>query len=382
MAALALVDRAVAPNPSGAAVFDEEVRAVLRHMRSGIAQQSLERVVPASLTPAQCQRELAPILAAPGDPLFVPAVLLTEHLHIVALAPVLRTALPLPDPELDSLVVRVLDKLTPLTDNDLHELMACEAPAIKTAALKAFAQRSQTPIPMLADALCDDDAELRAASLATMPPAPPPELTDALARNLETLPPDRAIEGIAALALCPWTERGGSVLLQRLREDGDICDQTLLTLARLARPLDQPATVLAIAQDGARPLLTRARAVWCIERTNTVVAPEALTSLWPEHPVLDYFAARVLLAANRPAGAQLLARILRHAEDDDPEVEAARLGARHLFAELTDTSLYADPATWLQWADSQPALAVGVLPPSAIDLGLPGPPAAPTEDGR
>ncbi|HEU4420385.1 MAG TPA: hypothetical protein VFT55_15725, partial [Planctomycetota bacterium] len=220
-------------------------------------------------------------------------------------------------------------------------------------------------------ALCGNAPEVRAAALEAIPPTPTEDFAAALASQLQWIPAADAGEASEAMLRCAHNKEVERILYERLAEVGPGCDRALSALARSGKPLDYPKAVLAIASDASRAVTTRARALYCLERTGTTVPEAVFASLWPEHPVLDYYAARLQLRAAQPAGVQLLVRILDSPIEDEPPqrlVTQARVGARQLLAHFTDTSPYDDPHVWKQWASSNPVPVVQSLPDPRIDL--------------
>lgn len=348
-----------------------ELRSVLELLRSGVAQHSIARAVPKSLTVERCERELPAVLADPASPLFRPAVLLAGHFGIKSLAEQLQEALPTPDAETNRLLVLTVQDLRPWSDDELCELLESDAPGVVAAAVSVCSKRPGQPPEKILAALCGNAPEVRQAALEAIPPSPTDDFAAALASQLQWLPAAESGEALEALLRCNRNKDIERLLYERLAEGGESCDKALSALARSGKPLALPNAVLAIVTDASRSVSTRSRALYCLERTGTAVPAAMLTSLWPEHPVLDYYAARLLLREGEPAGVQLLIRTLDSSIEDEPPqriVTQARVGARQLLAYMTDTSPYGDPAIWREWARSNPAPKVESLPPPRTDL--------------
>lgn len=352
-------------------IVSPELRSVLEQLRSGVAQQAIERVVPKNLTAERCERELPAVLTVPASPLFPPAVLLAGHFGITSLAPLLRVALPRPDAETNRLLVLTVQQLEPWSDDDLCELLESEAPGVVAAAVSVCSKRPGQPPEKILAALCGNAPEVRTAALEAIPPSPTDEFAAALASQLQWVPAADTGEALEALLRCAHNKEVEGILYERLAEVGPACDKALSALARSGQPLAYPKAVLAIASDASRSVTTRARALYCLERTGSAVPDSVFAALWPEHPVLDYYAARLQLRAGQPGGVQLLVRILDSPVEDEPPqriVTQARVGARQLLAHFTDTSPYDDPHVWKQWANSKPVPVIESLPEPRIDL--------------
>ncbi|HEX6811578.1 MAG TPA: hypothetical protein VF384_08150 [Planctomycetota bacterium] len=357
---------------AGSKLVSSELDAVLQQLRSRLSQTSVAHVVPKSLTAERCERELPAVLADRASPVFRSAVLLAEHFEIASLAPLLRAAMPAFDAETNHLLVRALERLQPWSGEDLKDLLKSEAPGVAEAALWVCRLRTDAPQPQeIASPLSASEPEVRAAALETLPAELTAEWGNFLAAQLQWIPTNQAGETLQALARCPQSPAIERLLYERLVDHSAPCDQVLTALAQSGRPLTRASAVLAIVTDASRSVATRARALYCLERTGAAVDPATLSSIWPEHPALDYFAARQLLLAGKPAGVQLLVRILDSSAEDEPGqrlVAEARIGARQLLAHLTDTSPFGDPGVWREWANSMPAPTIQSLPAPRVDL--------------
>jgi hypothetical protein len=352
-------------------IVSSELTAVLEHLRSGVAQRTIDRVVPRSLTAERCERELPTVLADRASPLFLPAVLLAGHFGLASLAPQLRAALPTPDAETNRQLVLTVQALQPWSDDDLSGLLESNAPGVVAAAASVCAKRQGQPPEKILSALCGNAPEARQAALEAVPAMPSDDFAAALASQMQFTPSNEIGEALEAILRCQHNKAVEKILYERLADLGEGCDKALLALAKNGEALAIPAAVLAIAKDGTRSVTTRSRALYCLERTGAAVPPEALTSLMPEHPALDYFAARMLLRAGYPEGVQLLVRIVDSSAEDAPPqriVAQAKVGARQLLALLTDTSPYDEPRVWKEWASSNPKVKVDSLPEPRIDL--------------
>jgi hypothetical protein len=366
----------IAPGSSPAPVAERklvssELTSVLEQLRSGVAQRTIERVVPRSLTAERCERELPAVLADRTSPLFLPAVLLAGHFGLASLAPQLRASLPTQDAETNRQLVLTIQQLQPWSDNDLCELLGSDAPGVVAAAATVCAKRPGQPPEKILSALCGNAPEARQAALEAIPPTPSDDFAAALASQMQFTPTNEIGEALEAILRCQHNKAVAKILYERLTEVGEGCDKALSALAKSGQHLEYPAAVLAIAKDGSRSVTTRSRALYCLERTGAAVPPEVLTSLYPQHPALDYFAARMLLRAGYPEGVQLLVRILDSSAEDEPPqriVAQAKVGARQLLAHLTDTSPYDEPHIWKEWASANPKVKVDALPDPRIDL--------------
>src|SRR5262245_34559378 len=114
-------------------IVSSELTSVLEQLRSGVAQRTIDRVVPRSLTAERCERELPTVLADRASPLFLPAVLLAGHFGLASLAPQLRASLPTQDAETNRQLVLTIQQLQPWSDDDLCQLLESEAPGVVAA---------------------------------------------------------------------------------------------------------------------------------------------------------------------------------------------------------------------------------------------------------
>jgi hypothetical protein len=352
-------------------IVSSELTSVLEQLRSGVAQRTIDRVVPRSLKAERCERELPVVLADRANPLFLPAVLLAGHFGITSLAPQLRAALPTPDAETNRQLVLTVQALQPWSDDDLSNLLGSEAPGVVAAAASVCAKRQGQPPEKILSALCGNAPEARQAALEAVPSMPSDDFAAALASQMQFMQTNEIGEALEAILRCQHNKVVEKILYERLSEVGEGCDKALSALAKNGEALAFPATVLAIAKDPSRKVTTRSRALYCLERTGAAVPPEVLTSLYPEHPALDYFAARMLLRAGYAEGVQLLLRIVDSTAEDEPPqriVAQAKVGARQLLAHLADTSPYDEPHIWKEWASSNPIIKIDSLPEPRIDL--------------
>lgn len=351
-----------------------EVRAVLRRMRGAWAPRDLDRTVPGSLTAEQCRPVLAQVLADPRDPLFRPAVRLAVHLGLSDLACVLRNAMSSAHGEALAQLVTAADTLQPWGDEELEELFADDSTAAVQAALLCAAGRSVRPSDEAIAALLVAPApEVRAAALAALPPRLSPALGEKIVEAQRGLGPEQASEAIRALSRCTDSPAVEAELLRRL-EDGDAFLAPVLdALGRRGQPLARPDAIRAVAEDPSRPVSARARAFRCLEQTGTSWSVERLAFPGMGHPVLDYYAARSLLRAGHASALTRLLDVVRSdgepADESDARLVAeARMGARQLLAQLSGSSISADPTTWELWINQTPTVKVEQLPRPAVSL--------------
>src|SRR5262245_14734015 len=278
IAALLWIAPGTSPAPVAAKkLVSSELTSVLEQLRSGVAQRTIDRVVPRSLTAERCERELPAVLADRASPLFLPAVLLAGHFGIASLAPQLRAALPTPDAETNRQLVLTIQALQPWSDDDLCELLESDAPGVVAAAASVCAKRPGQPPEKILSALCGNAPEARQAALEAVPETPSTDFAAALASQLQWIPASDSNEALEAILRCQHNQAVEKILYERMAEGGEGCDKALTALARSGKPLEYPAAVLAIAKDGTRTVATRSRALYCLERTGTAVPPEVLT---------------------------------------------------------------------------------------------------------
>ena len=378
---VAVVAPAPAPASGGAepaALIEPAAKAEVRVALNGLRGS----LVPGQVAPLPCESDqdrvryrsaLAEFLTSTNEPLFDQAVQLAVQQGQTELVPQLRAALAhAPEPFRQELVLAV-ERLEPWTDQDLDDLLRAPSPGTVLAALRIAGARPEPPVDAILPHLVDPLPAIRAAALAAAPAQLSADAGSRILAAQRGVPADQAGEALAALVRCPPSAEIDDALWSQVERQGEHCDTVLDALAQSAAPLSRPEAVLRIVQDASAPVRTRGRALRCLETTGTLAGVETFEQARLRHPVLDYGAARVLLAARRPSGVELLLEILRapdegYDEADAQLVQEARLGARQLLAALADTSVNAELEEWAEWWARRPQLVFDRLPASSLAL--------------
>jgi hypothetical protein len=349
------------------------IETTLRGMQGQWAEHHLDRVVPQSLEPEHCRLEVEQILKNPQHQWFRQAVLLAMHMRMSDQVPRLVAAMPDVDEETRALLVKAVERLEPWSDKQLAELLAAREAKVVIAALQAASKRPEPPVEPIANLLVAEDPAVRRAALAALPATIPNPVGERLTVTMRPLESARIVEAILALGRCQGSPVVDECLYQWLGE-GERCSNAVLEVfGKRGPPLLRPDRILQTAASASQSLGTRARALYCLERAGSSASIERLETASRRNPVLDYFAARALLQARRPAGLQLLLDAVRAADAGLEGAEAAmhaeaKMGARQLLAHLSGTTVAADARIWEDWIGQRPTLSALALPPASIRL--------------
>jgi hypothetical protein len=222
------------------------------------------------------------------------------------------------------------ERLDAWTPDELASFLTKAELPLRLAALEVVSKRRDAPWGEVIDLMANDDEVLREAAIAAVPPEPPPEFITELWFMVSHSDPDMYEVGLKALArVKPTPEIQVRLvgLLPQLSEPAQFACLDMIGSCRCRLPDASKVWDLAI-DEVASPAL-RARALYCLEQTQSFsVGP--LVERYPfMMPLTKYFAARCLLSQGHADAPKLLLDLL---EEED---EATRLAARRLLAWMT-----------------------------------------------
>jgi hypothetical protein len=263
--------------------------------------------------------------------------------------------------------VRALDRLVPIVDTELLELLADEDADVVVAATSALGHREQPAVPLLRAALlrlADRREGVRAAVLASLPAELPAALTDDV---LHLLLGDPATADAAARLLprLPASDATTAALLAQLPS---LKPEVQLQLLREVGKTAVPAVHDALWQfaDSNASLDLRAAALIALERAGDTGKAQGSTDSWPAP--LRYHAARIRVAARHLDGIDQLLGLL-----DNQDRETAGQ-ARVVLARLANQPPHSDLSVFQQWRMGLTEVPACSLPPAAVPANRPARP--------
>ncbi|HEX6811187.1 MAG TPA: hypothetical protein VF384_06170 [Planctomycetota bacterium] len=266
-----------------------------------------------------------------------------------------------------------VDRIEPLTDQELRDLFGETDKNVQLAALAIAKRHREPPVHAMMPLLRSRDAEVRNAVLKALPPQLPEECVPEVLAAAGDVDPQVAVTGLLALAHTPITREIEVFLAEQCtREALDVSGAALTALATVHGTL-QPDTITrlwqVIERRASRQLV--GRAFRCLEQTGSVDVAAVRRTL----PDLDhhsrYFAARLLLRAGEADGVEPLFTILAAAAENSssnpPDAEVL-FATRGLLASLAGTSASASVAEWQDWFARNPVRRAAQLPAPQLNL--------------
>lgn len=352
------------------AAEDRELRAILHELRATWHPGTRERLLATARADGAAARLAAPLArllrgadAAVDDALIEVAVEYAGALGAPELRPLVAALVDAPRPAVAARAVAAADRLEPWSRDRVTELLTAGAPAVRAAALRLVAARSDEPWPEIAALLDDADAGVRAAAIDAVPPNPPAAVVDALRSMLLLGDEARTIAALLAIGRTAVIGEFEVAVAERLRSTEPEVQLAMLdVLASRGTRLAQPERVWALCRDGTIEPRVRARAMYCLEQTGSADPARIRAELAELDPLTRHCAARCLLAAGEHDGSTLLLDLV---DSDDLEAAAA---SRRLLARLTGTSPTASSARFRQVLAQTGARRGGNLPPPGIEF--------------
>ena len=316
----------------------------------------------------QLRAPLRWLLAQHGHPFLVEGIQLAGALRAewaLAELKALRKVRPL-----RGSVLLAMDKIRPLSDQDLADLLAETDKKLLLVALGIGHAREVPPLLPMLRLLRHKEVEVRTAALAALPSRLPEEVLPVvldLAGDRDELV---AALGLQALARAPLPV-GVEPFLGDIvaRGESPLLHPALTALAARNQPL-APATTARIWQLLSAPGQQRrslARAFLCLERTRSLDGTQAQRLLGELDGVGRYFVARHLLAAGDDAGLQLLFEMSEDGAGRAAVDASVRFAARGLLAGLSGTAAAVGEATWRAWFEAHPLSGPQELPAPLLD---------------
>lgn len=273
---------------------------------------------------------LREVLGDPEHVLVVPALDLAAVLGTPELAPLVRALASADDEEVRGRALLSAEQFEPWSTEQLFDFLTQGSACEKIAALHIITDRSSSaPWEQALALLLDDAAPVRRAALEAIPDRPPPRAMRAMLSMMRSNATETVVAGLQAVSRTEFVAAHQKHITDLLaRPDSEIGMAALAVLAGLEEPLAEPEVVWALALDPRSDLVFRARAMGCLERTESFDADRIERRLDAMAPEVRYFAARCLLRAGRIAGVRALVGLV-----DERPADVA-LASRTLLAEL------------------------------------------------
>lgn len=288
-------------------------------------------------------------------PLLGEALTLAERLEIEQSRPLMLEIARYGRPELQAIAVVAAARLAPLSDDETKEFFESDVPALRAAAAEACV--AEDHLQGLCDLLFDTDASVRAAASEAIPL----ELTKASRAQLIGLA--KHAEGVSEAGIVRAVGRlhfgkDNEVLLQsKLRSESAETRAIALDALARAEKLSDASPIWSFVEDPATHPVDRARALYCLERTESVSIGQ-LRTLIPrlEDARCKFYAARCFVLLGAREGAAMLVALLD--TELDTEVDAENKGddddtlrgdARRILSQLSGLSRDASVREWRDW---------------------------------
>jgi hypothetical protein len=344
--------------------LDLRHRTVLAEERSRQIEQWLDGV-------DALQAPLLWVLARPYHEHFADAAELAAALAIAEAADPLRLALDSSEPRALAPALRALDRLQPLDDNQIYDLVprAATDQELAIALLECVASRP-SPTPELLKAaiglLQHKAPAVRDKALALLPQELPPQVTAQLLALI-----DDPIAGPCAIRLLqrvPPSSESVQAMIDRLAvADPEQQTAVLASIDRYAQTEPVRRLLWDLASgDGPTPL--RAAALYGLERVRDPQPLPGGADHWP--PLLRYHAARLRIATGNLDGIETLVDLIGAPGDAEPandEERRAIAGARLALSRLARRAPHAGVQEFRDWFATLSAVPdVELQPPQAM----------------
>jgi hypothetical protein len=307
------------------------------------------------------------VLNRPDCKVYAATASLAADLAMVEAVPLLAATMLAPRAPHRQDAVRALDRLEPIGETDLLDLLADEDAGVAIAAAGAVGRREQPGVPVLRAALLrigDRRANVGAAMLAALPAVLPAAMSDDVLHLL--VDPAAAEAAARLLPRLPASEAATSALLNLLP---NLKPETQLQLLQeMGRHAVAPAVREALWQfaDSNASLELRAAALNALERAGDSGKPQGATDSWP--PPLRYQAARIRVASGHLDGVDQLLDLADSADRDTAGQ------ARVILARLAHQPPHSDLSAFQQWRTGLTEMPACNLPPAAVPPGKPARP--------
>lgn len=248
-------------------------------------------------------------------------------------------------------------RLEPWAVEEFLEFFGNPDPAVRKVAIEMAPQNAPDEVlPHVFELLLDPEEGVRDAALQAVPryaPAGARRKLLELARNADGAGEAWVVDAVGRLDPARDSEE---VLTEKL-DSGDPSTRAaaLTGLARKnGRRLEWPDRVWSLARGLNGDPVESARALFCLERTNSFSVPELRRELpFLQHPLPRFFAARCLVTAGEKQGVEVLLDLLAKVDPegigDDVEPESLAWAIRTLLGELSGTGPHADSDEWQLW---------------------------------
>jgi len=267
-------------------------------------------------------------------------------------------------------VLVAMDKIRPLSDEDLAQLLAEQDGKLLLVALGIGHAREVPPLVPMLRLLRHKDAEVRTAALAALPARLPEEVVPLLLDLAGDSDDSVAVMGLQALARAPLGANVERLLAELLgRNDVPVVHAALTALAARSEALSPTtsARVWQVILLPGRERRTLARAFLCLERSKSVDPAQARRIAGELDGFGRYFVARQLLSVGETDGAGLLFELISEGTGNGADA-SVRFAARALLATLTGTTAAAGEAVWRRWFEEHPLSGTRELPPPLLDF--------------
>ena len=315
---------------------------------------------------------LAELLSSPDHRYFREGMRLAVALKRVDLRPLLLAGMKKASPDLRAEIVHAVDELSPWATEELSELLVDESMLVLLAALEIASTRTERPNVAIYELLLHPDRAVRVAALAALPDKLSPADAREIWEHARYALGASGEQVILALGRAPAVVESDRLLRELVAgQDEALCSAALRALGSRALAPAHAAAVYGVLADAERSVEPRAMALSCLERTRTFDRLETVMDVWPSHPVLEYFAARVLISAGRREGVQKLFDVLATPPEEFRDVTTTvavetQLDARRLLSKLSKTGLYSGEPKWRAWYDGLDRLEPAALHPPSV----------------
>ena len=254
-------------------------------------------------------------------------------------------------------------RLRPWPTEHLVEFLGSADPAVRVAALGLASAAPKELLPELLEMLHDPDASVRAAALDAVPHRMPDAIRRALLEEARGSQGTPGILVLRALGKIQFRADSEDLLVGKL-DSGDpaVRAAALDSLSCKGGRLRRPERVWGVVASAGSDPEERARALFCLEKTNSCPLGDLERQLqYLPHPLPRFFAARCLVSAGKPRGVEILIELLGEesqafGEAGDARMAALHRAARKLLGEVCGTGSSAGSEVWRAWLQANPKL--------------------------
>jgi hypothetical protein len=350
--------------PGAAPDRDAPLVDALQAVHDAVDPDLSARLVPsAGLAP-----RLAGLLAQGTSPLMGEAICLAGTLDDAELLAPLRQLAEHGPSHLRPAAFLAADHFVPWSDAELVDHLGSPVAEVVLAAIRIAAARPVRPVAQLLSLLEHEDPAVREAALAALPVPLSDRLVDGgLARARELANPSPQL----LLALGRGTSRfdvEAHLLTLLDSPDSRLRMAALDALANKRGVLIEPERIVAFVRDAGRPVIERAAAIWCCERTGTLDRLEEMLDAGPGDALLDYALGRCHLCTLDVRAFARLLRVLEAESSQAPEavLRKAQQDVRDLLGRQSGEDADVPIARLRDWVAEAPQIVPQPLSPSAL----------------